>query len=40
MDKEIELKDAHERLEKVSKDFDVPELKGSQTKKWVQTLGF
>ncbi len=39
-DREIELKDVHERLQKVSKGFDVLELKGGQTKKWVQTLGF
>jgi hypothetical protein len=39
-DGEIELKDAHERLQKVSKDLDVLELKGGQTKKWVQALGF
>jgi hypothetical protein len=37
---EIELKDVHGRLQKVSKDLDVLELKGGQTKKWVQTLGF
>ncbi len=28
MDEEIELKDVHERLQKVSKDLDVLELKG------------
>jgi hypothetical protein len=39
-DGEIELKDVHERLHKVSKDLDVLELKGGETKKWVQTLGF
>ncbi len=39
-DGEIELKDVHKRLQKVSKDLDVLELKGGQTKKWVQTLGF
>jgi hypothetical protein len=39
-DKEIELKDLHERLQKVSKDLNVLELRGDVTKKWVQTLRF
>jgi hypothetical protein len=39
-DREIELKDVHERLQKVSKDLDVLELRGDQTKKWMLILGF